>query len=158
MSTATLPPRVGFTTIRCVHGTFSGTTGFAVIAESRYLYFTNGAGRLVSKAVIDSGSGQLRMNGYIPTGANSWSGVYFVTTDPSGKFLYVGSSVNSGGLSGEIQAYNIDPVSGSVTPISGSPFAELEPVECLEFEPTGKFAYAASSVNSSTGLLTYAVA
>jgi 6-phosphogluconolactonase (cycloisomerase 2 family) len=152
------PQRVGFTTIRCVHGTFSGTTGFVVIAEPRYLYFMNDAGRLVSKAVIDSGSGQLRMNGYIPTGANSWSGVHCVTTDPSGKFLYVGSSVNSGGLSGEIQAYNIDPVSGSLTPISGSPFAELEPVECLEFEPTGKFAYAASSVNSSTGLLTYAVA
>jgi 6-phosphogluconolactonase (cycloisomerase 2 family) len=152
------PQRVGYTTIGCAHGAFSANAAFVVIAEPRYLYFMSDAGRLVSKAVIDSGSGQLRMSAYIPTGADNYSSFHCATTDPQGRFLYVGAAAGYPTLSGEIQIYSIDPVQGVLTPIPNSPFPQAAPVDCLEFEPTGKFAYAASSVNSSTGLLTYAVA
>ena len=108
-----------------------------------------------SKAVIDSGSGQLYMMGYIPTGANDYSSFHCPTTDPLSKFLYVGASVYNGALSGEIQIYNLDPVSGTLARLQISPLAEQDAVSCLDFEPTGKFAYASSGTNGSTGLLTF---
>jgi 6-phosphogluconolactonase (cycloisomerase 2 family) len=149
------PLRTGFTTVNCASGTFSATAVFAVIAEPRYLYFMSDAGRVASKAVIDSASGQLHMTGYIPTGANNYAGFHCPTMDPANKFLYVASSVNNGGLTGEIQIYTIDPIRGGLIALAGSPFSQPAPVDCLEFEPTGKFAYAASATNGATQLLTY---
>ena len=121
-------------------------------AEPRYLYFMSDAGRLASKAIIEPSSGQLRMTGYIPTGANNYSVFHCPTISPTNNFLYVGAYLNGGG---EIQAYNLDPATGTLTPFSGSPFPQAAPVGCIDFEPSGKFAYAANGVNSSTDLLTY---
>jgi 6-phosphogluconolactonase len=45
----------------------------------------------------------------------------FVTADPSGKFLYV--SVLGVGNAGSLQGFSIDPSSGALTSIAGSPFA-----------------------------------
>lgn len=150
------PLHTGYTGISATNGTFTANTGFTVIAEPRYLYFTNGAGRLASKAIIDSNSGQPRMAGYIPTGANNDATFPCPTTDPSNKFLYVGSAVSNGqSLSGELQGYSLDPVSGGLTPLTGSPFPQTAPVGCIDFEPTGEFAFAANNVNSSTYLLTH---
>jgi 6-phosphogluconolactonase (cycloisomerase 2 family) len=147
--------RRGYTSVGAVSGTFTATAGFAVVAEPRYLYFMSDDGRLTSKADIDSGSGQLRMAGYIQTGANNYASFPCPTTDPWESFLYVGSSVSNGGLSGEIQMYSIDPETGRVTPLIDSPAVQTAPVGCIDFEPTGKFAYAASGTNGSTTLLTY---
>jgi 6-phosphogluconolactonase len=149
------PLRTGYTTIQCTSGTLSASAVFVVFAEPRYLYFMSDAGRVASKAVINSSSGQLRMTGYIQTGANGYASFHCPTTDRAGKFLYVGSSVNSGALSGEIQIYTIDAVAGYLTALAGSPFAQATPVGCLDFEPTGKYAYAANAVDSSTQLLTF---
>ncbi|MGC1451245.1 MAG: beta-propeller fold lactonase family protein, partial [Candidatus Sulfotelmatobacter sp.] len=149
------PLRTGYSTIQCTSGTFSASAVFVVLADPRYLYFMSDAGRVASKAVINSSSGQLRMTGYIQTGANDYASFHCPTTDRAGKFLYVGSSVNSGALSGEIQIYSIDAVAGHLTALAGSPFAQTTPVGCLDFEPTGKYAYAANAVNSSTQLLTF---
>ncbi|HXJ88071.1 MAG TPA: beta-propeller fold lactonase family protein [Candidatus Binatia bacterium] len=148
------PLRTGYTTVSCTSGSFSATAAFVVIAEPRYLYFMSETGRLASKAVIDSTSGQLRMMGYIPTGANNYAAFHCPTMDPANKFLYVGSAIN-GGPGGEIQIYDIDPVKGGLAALAGSPFSQSAPVDCLEFEPTGKFAYAASATNSAGQLLTY---
>jgi 6-phosphogluconolactonase (cycloisomerase 2 family) len=155
--------RVGYSAVNASSSTFTATAAFAVTAEPRYLYFMANAGRIASKAVVDvSGdpaeSGALRMTGYIPTNANNYAGFHCATIDPLGRFLYVGSSVSNGSsLSGEIQIYSIDPVHGNLTPLAGSPFPQTAPVDCLEFLPTGNFAYAASSVNNSTAVLTYSV-
>ena len=149
------PLRTGYSTIQCTSGTFSASAVFVVLADPRYLYFMSDAGRVASKAVINSSSGQLRMTGYVQTGANDYASFHCPTTDRAGKFLYVGSSVNSGALSGEIQIYSIDAVAGHLTALAGSPFAQTTPVGCLDFEPTGKYAYAANAVDSSTQLLTF---
>ena len=149
------PLRNGYTTVQCTSGTLSSSAVFVVTAEPRYLYFMSDAGRVASKAVINSGSGQLRMTGYIQTDANAYAAFHCPTTDRAGKFLYVGSSVDVGSLSGEIQIYSIDAVAGHLTALTGSPFAQATPVGCLDFEPTGRYAYAADAVDSSTQLLTF---
>src|SRR5579872_418098 len=95
------------------------------------------------------------MTGFIQTGANNYASFHCPTTDPVGKFLYVGSSVNSGALSGEIQIYSIDAVAGHLTALAGSPFAQTTPVGCLDFEPAGKYAYAVNAVNGATQLMTF---
>jgi 6-phosphogluconolactonase (cycloisomerase 2 family) len=149
------PLRIGYTTIQSTSGSLSASAVFVVFGEPRYLYYMSDGGRVASKAVINSSSGQLRMSGYILTGANTSSGFHCPTTDPAGKFLYVGSLVGSGALTGEIQIYTIDAVAGQLTALAGSPFAQASPVGCLDFEPTGKYAYAANAVNNSTQLLTF---
>lgn len=154
------PLRTGYSAVSAVSGTFSASAGLVVTAEPRFLYFTTNAGFSLSKAIVDAGSGQLRMAAYITRGGYNTDAFSCVTTDPLGKFLYVGSTVtaNGGALptpTGEIQIYSIDSVHGVLTPVSGSPFAQSVPVGCLDFEPTGKFAYASDAVNSATTLLTF---
>src|ERR1700694_5414041 len=79
--------RTGYATISAASGTFKATSAFVVTAEPRYLYFMSDAGRLASKAVIDSVSGQLRMTSYIPTGANNYASFPCPKTGPSRTIL-----------------------------------------------------------------------
>jgi 6-phosphogluconolactonase (cycloisomerase 2 family) len=145
----------GLTTISASNGAFSAKADVAVITVPRYLYFTTETGRLMSRANIDATTGRLRMTGYIPTSANNFSVFPCSTTDPSAKFLYVGSTVNSGTLTGEIQIYSIDNLTGTLSPLIGSPFPIASGLDCIEFEPSGNFGFAANGVNSSTQLLTF---
>jgi hypothetical protein len=83
----------GYTKIGATNGSFSAAADFTVVAVPRFLYASSNSGRILSKATIDSGTGQLRMAGYMTTNANN---VAFPceTTDPSSQFLYVGTAVN----------------------------------------------------------------
>jgi 6-phosphogluconolactonase (cycloisomerase 2 family) len=79
---------------------------------------------------------------------------------PDESFLYLANTGDS-----TIAAFSIDPATGRLTPVSGSPFdngAGSKP-EALTFDPTGAFLYVANagtggigvySVNKSTGVLT----
>src|ERR1700733_5747533 len=147
--------RAGYDIINAASGTFTASTVFVVTAQPRYLYFMGDSGGAASKSIIEPTSAQLRMAGDIPPETDDSAGFPCPTTNPSQNFLYGGASIDNGGLSGEIQIYNLNPVTGTLTPLSGSPFAQAYPLECLDFEPTGKFAYAADSINGSTNLLTY---
>jgi 6-phosphogluconolactonase len=148
--------RMGYATVSAASGTFSASSAFVVTGQPRYLYFiSGGGGQLVSKAIVDSASGQLHMTGYIPTGANNNATIPCSTSDPLNKFLYVGSSVNNGAVFGEIQIYNLDPANGALTPLTGSPFPQTSAVGCIDFEPAGKFAYAVNPNIGATGLLTF---
>src|SRR2546422_5527354 len=51
------------------------------------------------------------------------------------RFAYV-ANYNSGNVSG----YAIDPITGALTPVHGSPFPALCPVS-VKVDPTGRFAY-----------------
>ena len=59
-----------------------------------------------------------------PAGSESFS----VSADPSGRFLYVGN-INDNPLPYDtISGYAIDPATGALTPLPGSPFeADLQP-------------------------------
>ena len=76
----------------------------------------------------------------------------------TGKFVYV---INEG--PNNISAYSINAATGSLTPVSGSPFTAGKYTENVAVDPTGKFVYvtnwgdgniSAYTVNASTGALT----
>ncbi len=84
---------------------------------------------------------------------------YYVVIDRNGRFAYVTNEIG-----GTIAIYQIDPTSGALTPISGSPFstgAGSGP-GAFNFSPDGTLAYVTNlggsisvySVNSATGGLT----
>jgi 6-phosphogluconolactonase len=81
-----------------------------------------------------------------------------LTVDPTGRFLYVGMA----GLD-RFPGYSIDPATGTVTPIPGSPFLSGVSPTSVAVNPAGTFAYAtnsgsntisAYSVDAATGALT----
>lgn len=59
--------------------------------------------------------------------------------DPSGRFLYVPNF-----SSFQVFAYSIDAVSGSLTPIPGSPFPAVNEPVSTAVDPTGRFVYVAN--------------
>jgi uncharacterized repeat protein (TIGR01451 family) len=78
--------------------------------------------------------------------------------DPTGKFAYVAN-----GNSANISAYTINPSTGALTAIAGSPFPAGSTPSSVVVDPTGKFAYVANfssanvsayTINPSTGALT----
>ncbi len=82
--------------------------------------------------------------------------------DPSGKFLYI-ANFGVSNFTSTVSAYTIDPVTGFLTAISGSPFAAgVNPI-AVAVDPSGRFAYVANngggnitaySINASSGALT----
>jgi 6-phosphogluconolactonase (cycloisomerase 2 family) len=64
-----------------------------------------------------------------------------VTVDPSGRFAFVAGF-------GGISAYNIDPGTGVLTLISGSPFGS-GPFFAVTVDPSGNFAFASNFLNTS---------
>jgi 6-phosphogluconolactonase (cycloisomerase 2 family) len=149
--------RSGYTTVSATAGGFAASGVLTVLAYPRYMVYTNLADRLVSRSSIDAVTGQLRMIGYQATGANNVSAADCATTDPEGQYLYLAHLV---GLPtdplGQVEIYKIDGSSGSLTALSGSPFALTAPVGCIQFEPSGRFGYATASLNNTNNqLVTY---
>ena len=78
------------------------------------------------------------------------------TTNPA-RFVYV---VNNG--SNDVSAYRVDPASGALAPIAGSPFPAGNTPDSIAVDPTGRFAYvsnlgdatvSAYTINRTTGAL-----
>lgn len=96
---------------------------------------------------VDPATGALSPTG-IATGLTS-SGQ--IATDPSGKFVYAANSTPAG-----ISAYTVDPSTGALDQITGSPFsAPASPTGLtgLGIDPTGKFLYA----GSASGAVAYTI-
>ena len=151
--------RRGYSRITATNGSFSASADFAVIAAPRYLYFASDEGLEMSRATVDANNGQIRMEGYIPT---TPPGVAAVSTafhcdnmEPAGQFLYDGSGVVVGPLTGQIQIYSADAATGTLSPLPNSPFSEPSPVGCIDFDPTGQFAFASSNIDNATQILTF---
>jgi 6-phosphogluconolactonase (cycloisomerase 2 family) len=71
---------------------------------------------------------------------------------PSGKFLYLGTGFLSPGSGGNgVLGWSIDPASGSLTPLAGSPFARGTTIPGGAFDPTGKFLYSGNAGNTLLG-------
>jgi 6-phosphogluconolactonase (cycloisomerase 2 family) len=73
-----------------------------------------------------------------------------VAVDPTGKFLYV--AIASGDticVSSSVDAYSIDPVSGAMTQIPGSPFTAGTVPVSVAAEASGRFLYVANNISSS---------
>jgi 6-phosphogluconolactonase (cycloisomerase 2 family) len=66
-----------------------------------------------------------------------------VASDGQGKYLYVGSQ---GGL---ISGYSIDPVTGSLTEINGSPYGAGRQVNFLTVDSSGKYLFSVDNLSNT---------
>jgi 6-phosphogluconolactonase len=87
-----------------------------------------------------------------------------VAVDPSGKFAYVANTGITGiHPTGSVSGYSINPATGALTPIAGSPFAAGDSPYSVAVDSSGKFAYVVNTdgsnvsgytINPVTGALT----
>lgn len=126
----------------------------AVTYTPKFLYATNlGSNNLISYAV-DPTTGSLSTlpAGPTATGQNPFG----VTTDPTGKFVYVSNGFNSTtnqyekSVSGFVAAGD-----GNLTSITGSPFPAGSGTTGMTVDPSGRFLYAANYYDST--LSAYAI-
>jgi 6-phosphogluconolactonase (cycloisomerase 2 family) len=114
--------------------------------------YTNGD-NTISSYTVDSATGQLRHTGYVLGGPNA------VVATPSGAFVYGANFV------GNVSAYSADAKTGTLTAVSGSPFAAEPASFAITVDPSSKFVYVANAnsasnnisgytINSTTGVLT----
>ena len=144
----------------------NGIPGFAYVANGTYGSVVTGT---ISAFSVDPNTGSLTPVPGSPfaAGANPTS----VTADPTGKFLYEVND-NNGATANDLFAFTINPTTGVLTPITGSPFASGNGTLSVSVDPTGKFLYTADSegdsnttsppsisqfsINTTTGALTLA--
>ena len=128
--------------------------GIALLSN-KFLFVANSQVNTISVFSV-AADGTLNLQGTpVPDGG---SGPYAAVVDLSGKYLLVSNS-----FSNNISVFSIDPGSGSLTPVSGSPFyANDTPGEIL-MHPSGNLVYITNSrigtvtgfsFNTSTGFLT----
>jgi 6-phosphogluconolactonase len=127
--------------------------------RAEYLFVASSTTGRVSSLAINLANGALTgvpgsgiLAGAMPPG---FTAAGMLAADPSGRFLYVvnryGCVLPTGANPGCVSAFAIDPASGMISPIAGSPFAlTLPPSEVAgepgsaAIDPSGKFLYVAS--------------
>jgi 6-phosphogluconolactonase (cycloisomerase 2 family) len=131
-----------------------------VTPSGAFLYVQSDAAGLLSGFAVDAASGVLTPvpgSPFSATGGGaSLSSLYL---DPSGRFLYVQRSGAS-----QLYGYAIDPATGSLAAIQGSPFGVPTGTAWLGFDPLGRYAYSvaggaagaatAYQLSGATGALT----
>jgi 6-phosphogluconolactonase len=159
--------RDGFTAVSASSGAVSASAKLTVVSPSRFAYVSDSGADSVSFYTLDSSTGDLRMRGYkstMPPMQSVHSSTDCVTIDPSGSFVYA-ANPEFPPATGNISIFRLNPVNGALTELAGSPFSSTVPLNCLQFEPSGKFGYAVSywsgahqlagySRDATTGLLT----
>jgi 6-phosphogluconolactonase len=116
--------------------------------------------------VIDETTGVLALSPASPFSVSG--GPYSVKADSSGPFIYASNSYPSY-PTGSVAGYAIDPVTGSLTAVPGSPFVAGSVPVGVTVDPGGRFVYTANqgsyltnfsgtvsayTVDASTGVLT----
>jgi YVTN family beta-propeller protein len=127
----------------------------AVDPSVKFVYVANQSSGDVSGYTIDSTTGALtQITGSNPspfTVAPNGSGPFSVAVDPSGKFVYVANN-----FSNNVSGFTIDPGTGALMPIAGSPFSDPalfnpQPTS-VAVDPSGKFVYVTNAgTNSVSG-------
>jgi 6-phosphogluconolactonase len=117
----------------------NGTPGFVYVANRTFGSVQTGS---ISAFSVDPNTGSLTPvpGSPFPAGANPSS----VTADPTGKFLYEVNDKN-GATTNDLFAFAINPSTGVLTAIPGSPFASAANTLSVSVDPTGKFLYTADS-------------
>jgi 6-phosphogluconolactonase len=140
--------------------------------SGQFAYVPNANSDTISAFTIDPNTGALTPipgSPFIDTGQSkdplgSGASPQGVTVAPSGQFAYVANA-----FSWTISTYTINPTTGALTPLSGSPLATAPEPAQITFNASGQFAYVQSagtpfdrldgsisvySVNTTTGVLT----
>jgi 6-phosphogluconolactonase len=105
-----------------------------------YAYVANYGTNTVSGYSIDATTGAWTAVPGSPFATNARSTPISVAADPTGKYAYLVGLMNQN--SGYVSAYTIDPASGRLTAIAGSPFL-VGNCWCIAFDPEGRFVYLA---------------
>ncbi|MBM0104775.1 beta-propeller fold lactonase family protein [Steroidobacter sp. S1-65] len=101
---------------------------------TRNAYFTDALFEKLHRIDVDA-NGTLTVRDHI----NSFGAPNNVAIDPLGRFLYVPDAVTN-----HLWGYSLDPSSGALTGLPGSPFAAGIDFTSILFEPQGRFAYVTS--------------
>jgi 6-phosphogluconolactonase len=88
-------------------------------------------------------------NGMGTTGSTDVTNIAVVCTTNPPRFLYV---ANRG--SGNVSGYTIDPASGNLTAIAGSPFAAGGNPVAIAVDPTGAYAYVVNQLSANISAFT----
>jgi 6-phosphogluconolactonase (cycloisomerase 2 family) len=138
---------------------FASGTVSAPAQTSGYVYVSNFESNNISGYSINDTTGALVPvpGSPFPIGTGP-DGVEFLAVDPSSRFLYATSILGINAL-GSISAYNIDPATGTLIPILGSPFQTNPFFDAIIVDSTGRFLYGGRSgiaqykIDSATGAL-----
>lgn len=145
-------------------GSTPGGNAVAIAANpaGTFLYALDAVSNGVDGFSISSNGSLTKMTGS-PFAGPGLGGIEGLEIDPSGKFLFATSGTTIGGnSSGLIGAFVIDGTTGTLSAVSGSPFAAgVQPTQ-LAVHPSGKFLFVsdgvngvlAFSINPSSGVLT----
>jgi 6-phosphogluconolactonase (cycloisomerase 2 family) len=74
-----------------------------------------------------------------------------LTVDPSGSFLYASIPSSSLGTSSLVFAYTIDPLDGTLTSITDSPFNAGESPVSVAADASGRFLYVVNNADNADG-------
>jgi len=112
----------------------------AVDPTGHFAYVVNGSSALdfsgsISAYTIDPETGALTQvpGSPVPVGGQPGS----VAADPTGQFVYVVGGGLGGDIPGSISAYTIDPETGALTQVPGSPFPVGGQPSSVAADPTG---------------------
>ena len=138
---------VGSTTIDTIYGLTTDTSGRFLYATS--VQNTAGAQGYVAAFKIDAATGALSLIARYA----SVSGPTAIAAYPTAGYLLV---INS--ISNNVSVFSIDSAAGTLTPVSGSPFAAGQHPEGVAVTANGKFVYVTNDGPASTpGLTSYTV-
>jgi 6-phosphogluconolactonase (cycloisomerase 2 family) len=124
----------------------------AVHPSSKFLYVASGPGSVLVYSLDGSG-----IPAFISQTNPASGGTIALAIDPLGKFVYT-ANVNANTVS----AYGVDPSTGALAPVLGSPFAAGSNPFSVSVDPSGRFLYvpnvngqsvSAYIVDSSSGAL-----
>lgn len=153
--------RTGYTAVTAALGSLSTSAGVTVLALPSYLLVSSDAGRALTQMAVNANTGQPRFAGYQLTGNNLNVGAECLTIDPAGKYAYLASQAtvsNGSAYEGLVNVYSIDATLGTLTPFAANPLTFSSPIGCINFEPSGKFAYAITPLtNTGNQLVSFSV-
>lgn len=124
------------------------------VTAQQFAYVANFSSNSVNVYSINGDTGALTL-----LSAVSATAPIHVTIAPSGKFVYVANYV----AAGTISAFSVNPTTGALTPVPGSPFAAGTSPRGIAITPSGRFLYSANygssdvsgfTINEATGALT----
>jgi 6-phosphogluconolactonase len=130
-------------------------TGAAATATPGFIYVLTAVGitptpGTISAFSVDPNTGSVASVPGSPFQGEA--GQQALTSDPSGKFLYVANALSTQAAStNSISAFTIDPTTGALSPVAGSPFSTgtQEDPSSLAVDSTGKFLYVADPAGDS---------
>jgi 6-phosphogluconolactonase (cycloisomerase 2 family) len=117
--------------------------------NGRFAYVPNTGESSVTAYSVDQATGVLTAipGGVVTTGNSPEGKVLF---HPTGRYVYV-NSLGTSSTGGSVSAFSIAPVSGALTPISGSPYVTGVAAAAFAMDPAGRLLYVANRGTGNAG-------